>query len=65
MDSKNSYLDARKEKIKVIQQINKERPCKECIHYRQVGLVHCRLAAGNCNFNHSEFKPFSQKSKTK
>ena len=47
------------EKIKDIPRINKERPCKNCMHYNPYKLIHCRLSLGNCNFYHSAYKPIS------
>ena len=48
------------EKLKDIPKINKERPCKNCAYYRESMSIKCRLAAGNCDFYHSSYRPISE-----
>ena len=45
------------EKLKKLEEINRERPCKECF-YRKIksGYLTCSLVTGACNFEHDRFK---------
>lgn len=45
------------EKLKKLEQINRERPCKDCFYRRNKnGYFTCSLVTGACNFNHDHFK---------
>lgn len=41
-------------RLKDLPEINKNRPCKKCIHYRENCIISCGL--NGCNFHHSGFK---------
>ena len=46
------------QRVKDIPKINKERPCKNCIHYTKAySIWHCALSSKDCDFYHSAFKP--------
>lgn len=53
------------EKLKDIPQINRERPCINCVHYYQTRMVHCALASGHCDFHHSAYEPINKKPRTR
>ena len=42
------------QKLKDIEQIKKERPCKKCAHYSKEKTVKCNCTT--CDFYHSAFK---------
>ena len=41
-------------RLKDIPEINKNRPCRKCIHYNPCGLLTCKSTKA-CNFNHDGF----------
>ena len=61
MITEYSRTDIKEQRLKDIPKINKERPCNTCVNYRINSLVHCRLAAGNCNFYHNKYMPSATK----
>ena len=42
-------------RLKDISEINKNRPCKRCVHYNPSCIITCR-SMRNCNFNHDNFE---------
>ena len=52
-----SKQDEINEKLKRLDQINKERPCSECKwHKTKNRYFTCGAATGTCNFNHDHFE---------
>ena len=41
-------------KLKMLPEININRPCRKCIHYDPSCLISCRSSL-ECNFNHDRF----------
>lgn len=52
--TKQEILD---EKLKKLEEINRERPCSECFYHKtKNGYFTCSLVTGACNFSHNRFK---------
>lgn len=50
------------EKMKKLEEINRERPCSECIWHNSKSIyTTCNASVGSCNFNHDNFKRRSEK----
>jgi len=50
------------EKLKDVERINKERPCKNCSHYARERQIKCTLPPSRCNFYHSGYDPIQEES---
>ena len=51
-----SAKDRISEKLARLKEINRERPCSECIwHNAKNGYYSCDAAIGSCNFEHNRF----------
>ena len=57
--TKQDRLD---EKLKDIERINKERPCKNCSHYVRERQIKCSASSSACDFYHSGYDPIQPES---
>ena len=53
----NARRESMKAKLEEVQRMAKERPCKNCSHYRADRYIHCAISTYSCDSKHSAYDP--------